>query len=470
MTTYSMLIGGQLHSGSAQMDVINPATAQPFATAPRAAQSDLDAAVTAARAAYPAWAATPLDQRRAVVRAMGDVMATNAEELAQLFTREQGRPLAGARNEIVMAADWFRTVAESEIPVEVTEDSARMRAEVHHDPLGVVAAIVPWNFPVNLAVWKIAPALLTGNCMVLKPSPFTPLTMLRFGELVKDIVPAGVLNIITGGDELGPWMTAHEGFDKISFTGSSATGRKVMETAAKDLRRITLELGGNDAAIVMPDIDLDSIAPRIFFGSFFNSAQICIATKRLYVHDAIYDALRDRLVAMAKGSPLGDGAVEGTAFGPIQNKPQYDRVMALLEDAKAQGLNVITCSEVPQEGYFVPLTIVDNPPEDSRVVQEEAFGPILPMIRFTDLDDVIAKANDSEYGLAGSVWAGDVELAGQIARRLDSGTVWINHSLGLLPSTPFAGRRQSGLGVENGRDGLLEFTQRKAIYTPKAKA
>jgi acyl-CoA reductase-like NAD-dependent aldehyde dehydrogenase len=355
-----------------------------------------------------------------------------------------------------------------DIPVDVTEDSDTRRIEVHHVPLGVVCAIVPWNFPVLLASWKIGPALMAGNTLVLKPSPFTPLCTLRIGELVRDSFPAGVINIISGGDALGPLMTAHPGFAKISFTGSTATGRRVMESAAKDLKRITLELGGNDAAIVLPDVDVDAVAAQLFEGAFHNTAQVCVATKRLYIHADIYDRLRDRLHQLARDLPVGDGAEQGNRYGPIQNEPQYRRVLALLDDARANGLTLLEGGPVPEKGYFVPLTLVDNPPEDSRVVVEEAFGPVLPLLKFTDIDDVVARANDSDYGLAGAVWSADVEAATAIAHRLDTGTVWINQNLQSTPFTPLAGAKQSGFGQENGVPGLLEFTRPKAIFIPKA--
>lgn len=466
---FTMTIDGAGVGTEATLPVVNPATGEVFAQAPLATREDLDRAVTAAKKAFVGWRATPVAERQALLRASADAIEAHAKALGELFLREQGRPLEGATAEIHQAANWLRTVAAAEIPVEVTEDSESRRIEVHHEPLGVVAAIVPWNFPVLLAIWKVAPALLAGNTMVLKPSPFTPLTMLRIGEILRDVLPAGVLNIVSGGDELGPWMTSHPGFAKISFTGSTATGKRVMESAAKDLKRITLELGGNDAAIVMPDVDVDAVAQQIFFGAFWNSAQICVATKRLYVHADIYDALRDRLHGIARMIKVGDGAEAGTVLGPIQNAPQFQRVQALLEDARAAGLNLLYGGDVPQgKGYFVPVVIVDNPPEDARVVVEEAFGPILPMIKFDDVEDVIARANDSPYGLAGAVWSRDVDAAVAIAHRLDTGTVWINQNLSLLPNTPFAGRKQSGVGIENGTAGLLEFTQPKSIYIPKA--
>lgn len=462
---YAMTIDGRSVSGESMIDVINPATGEPFATAPDCSKAQLDAAVASAKSAFKSWRQTPIAERQAMVAKAGDLLIANADEMARLFTREQGRPVEAAKQEIEGAGRWMKAVAQMSPPTHVSEASDAQLIETQYVPLGVICAIAPWNFPVNLAMWKVAPALVTGNTMVLKPSPFTPLCTLKIGEMFQNIFPPGVLNVISGGDELGPMMTSHPGFAKISFTGSTATGKRVMESAAKDLKRVTLELGGNDAAIVLPDVDLDAVAHKIFLGAFFNSAQICVATKRLYVHEDVYDGLRDRLAAIAGAAKVGDGAEQGTVLGPIQNKRQYDRVMALLEDAKANQLTLIQGAAIPDtSGYFVPVTIVDNPPEHSRVVQEEAFGPILPMLKFSNIDDVIDRANASEYGLGGSVWCADPDKALEIARRMETGTVWVNQVLNLRPDTPFAGRKHSGFGVENGMEGLLEYMAPQAVY------
>lgn len=467
---FKMTIDGQGVAASRTLQVRNPANGEVFAEAPAADEADLDRAVTAATAAFPTWRDTPITERKAALVRAADLIAGEADALAALFTREQGRPLPGAKAEIEGAAMWLKATTMLDIPVEVTEDTRTRRIEIHHVPLGVVCGIVPWNFPVLLAAWKIGPALMAGNTLVLKPSPFTPLTTLRIAELIRDCFPAGVLNVICGGDELGPMMTSHPGFAKISFTGSTATGRRVMESAARDLKRITLELGGNDAAIIMPDVDVDAVAEQLFEGAFHNTAQVCVATKRLFIHADIYDRLRDRLHQLLRETPVGDGAEQGNRYGPIQNEPQYRRVLGLLEDARANGLTLLEGAPVPTEGYFVPLTLVDNPPDDSRVVVEEAFGPVLPLLKFTDVDDVVARANDTEYGLAGAVWSNDVDQALAIAHRLDTGTVWINQNLQSTPFTPLGGAKQSGFGQENGLPGLLEFTRPKAIYIPKPTA
>ncbi len=466
-SNYRMTIDGQAVPAEATFDVVNPATGEVFAQAPAATGADLDRAVAAAKLAQKSWRAVPLEERKALLVRAAEAIEANADELAALFTREQGRPLAMAREEILGGAGWFRATAGLDVPVEVTEDTRHRRVEVHHEPLGVVCAIVPWNFPFLLAAWKIGPAVMTGNTVVLKPSPFTPLTALKLGEILIDVFPRGVLNVITGGDELGPLMTAHPGFQKISFTGSTATGRRVMESAAKDLKRITLELGGNDAAIVLPDVDLDAVAMQLFMGAFWNTAQICVATKRLYIHEDIYDALRDKLHQIARTIPVGDGTQEGMVIGPVQNAPQFRRVQDLIEDSRKNGYTVLEGGSVPNAGYFIPLTLVDNPPDDARVVVEEAFGPILPLLRFSSIDEVIERANDSEYGLAGAVWSKDIDKAKEIAHRLETGTVWINQNLQSTPFTPLAGHKQSGFGVENGLAGLLEFTVPKAIFIPK---
>lgn len=467
---YAMTIGGQACPADASIKVHNPATGAVFAEAPDASAADLDRAVAAATHAFEAWKATPIADRKAALRRAATIIDANAEELAALFVKEQGRPYRGALAEIKGAAMWLKAGTMLDIPVDITEDSDTRRVEVHHVPLGVVCAIVPWNFPVLLAIWKVGPALMAGNTLVLKPSPFTPLTTLRLAALIRDCFPAGVFNVISGGDALGPLMTAHRGFAKISFTGSTATGRRVMEAAAKDLKRITLELGGNDAAIVMPDVDVDAVAEQLFEGAFHNTAQVCVATKRLFIHADIYDQLRDRLHQLARDLPVGDGAEQGNRYGPIQNEPQYRRVLALLDDARASGLTLLEGGAVPDTGYFVPLTLIDNPPDSARVVVEEAFGPVLPLLKFTDIDDVVRRANDTEYGLAGAVWSADIELATAIAHRLDTGTIWINQNLQSTPFTPLAGAKQSGFGQENGQAGLLEFTRPKVLFIPKAVA
>jgi aldehyde dehydrogenase (NAD+) len=469
--TYRMLIGGELQTSSATFDVINPATEEVFAQAPDASAQDLDRAVAAARAAFPGWAATPMAERKAALSALANAIWANADAFRRLLTLEQGKPQHEAGSEVMGAGYWLQANTTLDLPETVNEDSEERLSITRHIPLGVVGAIAPWNFPMLLAMFKVAPALLAGNTMVLKPSPFTPLTTLKFGELARDILPAGVLNVISGGDQLGPWMTSHPGFDKISFTGSTATGRRVMASAAPTLKRVTLELGGNDAAIVLPDVDVEKIAETLFWAAFTNNGQICIATKRMYIHKDIYEPLRDAIVAYARTVKVGDGSEQGTQIGPINNEPQYKRVLGLIEDARDKGYKFLLGGENSDlPGYFIPITILDNPPEDSRIVQEEQFGPVLPLIKFDDYDDVIARTNASDYGLGGSVWSKDEEKAWTLAQQIQSGTVWVNETQHLSPLSAFGGLKQSGVGVEGGLEGLLEYTNAQTLVRRKKPA
>ncbi|MFS2008849.1 aldehyde dehydrogenase family protein [Azospirillum sp. CT11-132] len=465
---FVMSIGGRPVATSTTLPVVNPATGKVFAAAPDCTPELLDRAVAAARAAFPAWRDLGPDRRSALLKQAGDLMAANAEPLKALLTREQGKPLDDAAGEVAGAAYWLKSFARMDIPVTVGQSGPGRRTETHQMPLGVVGAIAPWNFPLLLAFWKIAPALKAGNTVVVKPSPFTPLATLKAVELLQSVLPAGVLNAVGGGDDLGPWLTAHPGIDKVSFTGSTATGRRVMASAAEGLKRITLELGGNDAAIVLPDIDVDAMAPRIFWSAFRNSGQICVATKRLYIHADIYDRLAAALVAYAASLPMGDGAMPDTKLGPVQNARQFERVKDIIEDCRAQGHRFLCGGDIDggRDGYFIPVTLVDDPPETSRVVREEAFGPVLPLLKFHDIDGAVARANDCEYGLGGSVWSGDPARAQAIAERLETGTVWINDVQILAPTVAFAGHKQSGFGVENGLDGLLEYCIPRTIVMP----
>ncbi|MEY4256452.1 MAG: hypothetical protein RLZZ141_1679 [Pseudomonadota bacterium] len=467
-TSHTMTIGGQAVSGATSFDVLNPATGQVIGSAPDCTPEQLDAAVAAARKAFPAWSATPIENRREALLGIAGVLGGNVEELKRLLTSEQGKPHEGAMGDILGGAYWCQATSTLEIPEKVVEESAERHGVTRHVPIGVVGAIAPWNFPIILAMFKVAPALLAGNTVVLKPSPFTPLTTLRMGELLRGVLPDGVLNIVTGGDALGPWMTSHPGIDKISFTGSSATGRKVMASAAETLKRVTLELGGNDAAIVLPDVEVAEVAEKLFWAAFGNSGQICIATKRMYVHKDIYEPLKTAIVDYAKTVKMGDGAEQGTQLGPINNKLQYERVLDLIADSKAKGYKFLMGGEAsPAPGYFVPITIIDNPPEDSRIVQEEQFGPVLPLLSFDTLEEAIDRANASPYGLGASIWTADEAKALDISSRIAAGTVWINETQHLSPLGAFGGHKQSGLGSEGALEGLLEYTNTQTVYVKK---
>jgi acyl-CoA reductase-like NAD-dependent aldehyde dehydrogenase len=463
MSNFNLLIDGKMVPGDLMMSVINPATEEVLAECPRASEAQLNAAVAAAKGAFPAWAATPIDERRKIIVQMADVIEANITELARLLTTEQGKPLADATAEVMGMAGFFRYLGSLDLPMKVIEDSDGRRVEAFRRPLGVIGAIIPWNYPLMIIGFKVPPALLAGNTVVLKPAPTTPLSTLRFAELVAGLLPKGVLNVVTDANDLGDAMTRHPDIRKISFTGSTATGQKVMASAAATLKRITLELGGNDASIVLDDVDPKKVAPGIFSGAFQNSGQVCLAIKRLYVHESVYDEICGELVRIANETVVDDGLKQGTKLGPLQNKMQYEKVKGFLEDARANG-NIVAGGEViDRPGYFIKPTIVRDIKEGSRLVDEEQFGPVLPVIKYSDADDVIRRANATTYGLGGSVWSSDVQRAHDVASRMEAGTVWINQHLDMAPHIPFGGAKHSGMGVEFAEEGLAEFTQLQII-------
>ena len=459
MTDFPLTIDGQSVSGEGTFGVVNPATGAVFAQAPACSRAQLDAAMEAAHRAFGPWARDEA-RRREALRACAEAVKARLGEL--------GKPLARAREELLGAAVWFSYTAGLEIPVEVLQDDDRVRIEVRRRPHGVVGAITPWNFPVLLGVWKIAPALLAGNTVVIKPSPFTPLSTLKLGEVLRDALPPGVLNVVAGGDELGAWVSSHPRVRKISFTGSVATGRKVAAAAAPDLKRYTLELGGNDAAIVLEDADPGRIAEKLFWGAFANSGQVCSAIKRLYVHERIAAPLVEALAAVARGVKVGDGMQPDVQLGPVNNRPQFERVVELIDDAKRAGAQVVTGGGARAgQGYFVEPTLVTGVAEGVRLVDEEQFGPALPILTYRDVDEAVARANGTPYGLSGSVWSADPARAAEVAGRLECGTAWVNQHLAIVPHAPFGGAKWSGVGVENGPWGLLGFTELQTVHIAK---
>lgn len=468
MSDFTLTIAGQSVATEKTFEVIDPATESVYAQAPDACEADLERAIQAAKEAFPAWRDTPLAERRKALLELADRTEAALPELADMLVHEQGKSRLNGAIEVGVAAAWLRAAAAMELPVEMLSDDDDKRVEVRRKPIGVVGAITPWNFPLVLSVWKVAPALATGNTMVLKPSPYTPLTVLRFGEIARDVLPAGVLNVVSGGDGLGRWMTEHPDIHKISFTGSGPTGKKIMASASGSLKRVTLELGGNDAAIVRADADPAAIAEPIFNMAFQNSGQVCGAIKRLYVHDDVYDAMCDALAKKAATVKVGPGEAEGTDYGPVQNKMQFDKVCELAASAKADGGRFLTGGAPMQgPGYFFPVTLVADVTDGHRLVDEEPFGPILPIIRFSDDDEVVARANDSVFGLGGSVWSADVAKATDMAARLDTGSAWVNQHFDLSPMVPFGGVKESGMGVENGLDGMREFTTSQVLNVKK---
>jgi len=467
MSEFTLTIAGEAAATHASLDVVNPATGKPFASCPDASRSQLDAAMESAGAAFRTWRTDEAARREALVRC-GDALGAAAADIGRVLTQEQGKPLQAAIGEVAGAAAWFKLTAGLPLGAETLQDDDQLRIELHRKPLGVVGAITPWNFPIILAVWKIAPALLAGNTLVLKPSPFTPLSSLRMGEVLRDVLPPGVFSVVSGGDELGKWICEHPAVRKISFTGSVATGKKIAETAAPDLKRVTLELGGNDPAIVLGDVDPKAVAEKVFKAAFANSGQVCVAVKRLYVDESIYPAVLDEVAELARAAKVGDGLEDGTEYGPVNNEPQFERVRELVDDALACGGKIVAGGgPLGGDGYFFAPTVVSDVAEGVRLVDEEQFGPALPIMPFRNVEDALERANGTHFGLGGSIWTSDIERGAALARELECGTGWVNQHLNLVPNAPFGGSKWSGIGYENGPWGLAAFTELQVINIAK---
>ena len=463
-----MTIDGELVSTEGTFDVVNPATGAPETQAPDCTAQQLDAAMESAAKAYRGWRADEA-ARRDALRKAADVLMASANDIAPILTQEQGKPLGEATFEVYGAAMWLQYYAGLELPRQVLQDDESAFVEVIHRPLGVVAAITPWNFPLVLASWKIAPALVAGNTMVLKPSPFTPRSTLKLGEILRGVLPPGVLNVVSGQDPLGATMTGHPVPRKISFTGSVATGKKVAAAAAPDLKRVTLELGGNDPAIVLDDVDVDAMVDKLFWGAFQNNGQVCSAIKRVYVPESLHDRIVDGLAERARSVKVGAGTEADVRLGPINNRPQFERVSELVSDALSGGAVAVAGGKpMDGDGFFFEPTILTNLTDGVRIVDEEQFGPALPVITYRDIDEVVERANSTHFGLSGSVWGTDAERASRVAARLECGTAWINTHLALSPQQPFGGAKWSGIGVENGTWGLLSFCEPQVIHNARA--
>jgi acyl-CoA reductase-like NAD-dependent aldehyde dehydrogenase len=464
----TLTIGGEAVPGEGLIDVINPATGAPFARMPAASRAQLDAAFAAADKAFGDWSSDE-DRRRKVLVAMADAVEAATEEIVVILTAEQGKPLHESRRELGVAVAWLRYYAGLEVAPEVLRDDSEARAEVVRRPLGVVAAIAPFNFPVFIGMAKVAPALRAGNTVVLKPSPYTPLSTLRVGEILRDIVPAGALNIVSGSDELGPMMTTHPLTRAITFTGSTGVGRKIAAAAVADFKRLVLEMGGNDPAIVLDDVDVDYVADQLFARGFNNNGQACVAAKRIYVPKSLRPAIVDALADRARAAKVGDGFRPDTQLGPLNNAPQRDRVVDLVDEAVAKGASVAAGGHrIDGPGYFYEPTILSGLSDGVRVVDEEQFGPVLPIVEYDDVEDAVRRANSGKFGLGGSVWGGDTERAAAIAQRLDTGSAWVNTHTAMSTDFPFGGAKWSGLGIEGGRWGIEGVTDPQMIYTAKA--
>lgn len=464
------LIDGEAVGSTTHFEVIDPATGVAFAQCPSADEADLYRAVAAARRAFPAWSRTPIEDRRAALATLAQCIRDNAGALHALLTREQGKPLADALLELQRTADHIEGMASLPLDPMLLGEGPAERIEVRWRPIGVVGAIAPWNVPVALGMHKVAHALYTGNTIVLKPSPYTPLTTLAIGMLAAGIFPPGVLNILAGGNALGAMMTSHPDIEKVSFTGSVATGKKVAASSAASLKRVTLELGGNDPALVLADADVEAVADGIARSAFSNCGQICMAVKRVYVAAPLYDAMVAALVKRAEAIAYGPGTRDGVRMGPIQNAMQYDKVKSVIARTRADpAARFETGGEVPDgPGYFLPPTIVTGLGDDAPLVTEEQFGPVLPILRFDDEEDAITRANDSRFGLGASVWSGDTAHAAVIGQRLEAGQVWINRHGGNPLHVPFGGAKESGLGREHGVEGLHSYMEMQVVTVPLA--
>lgn len=466
MHTYESLLAAITPTSGETREVFDPATDELIGTAPVQSVDDLNAAIDKAEAAQVAWAALPDEERVAYLHKAADAIEASAEALAELLSREQGKPLNGpnARFEVGGCVAWTRVPADTPLPHEVLIDDESGYAEMHYRPIGVVGAISPWNWPMMISIWQIVPALRMGNTVVIKPAETTTLSVLALVTVMNQVLPEGVLNIVTGpGRTVGDALTRSPKIGKIMFTGSTPVGKRIIEASAPNVTRLTLELGGNDAGIVLPDVDPAAIAEGLFWGAFINTGQTCAALKRLYVHDSVYDQVLEHLVEFAKNVPMGVGVEEQNVLGPLQNRAQFEVVDSLVEAAKASGARVALGGNPDREapGNFYPTTIVADIDPHNDLVVEEQFGPALPVIRYTDLDEAIRLANELEVGLGASVWSADRAKAQQIAARIQAGTVWINSHGGLHPMVPFGGAKQSGYGREFGVEGL------KAVAEPQ---
>ncbi|WP_262107506.1 aldehyde dehydrogenase family protein [Arthrobacter sp. Marseille-P9274] len=423
--------------------IFDPATGEAVGEAPVHGVEDLDRAVEAAAAAQPGWAALGHDARSAALAQAADAVDRSAEELSRLLSREQGKPLNGlnARFEVGACSAWL----------------------LHYRPIGVVGAIGPWNWPMMIAVWQIAPSLRMGNAVVVKPSEYTPLSVIALVDVLNQELPEGVLTAVSGGPEVGARMAEHPAIGKIMFTGSTATGKAIIKSSAGTVKRLTLELGGNDAGIVLPDADPKAIAEDLFWGAFINSGQTCAALKRLYVHDDIYEDLCEALTSVAAAARMGVGLDEESVLGPLQNKQQFDIVSRLVEAARDAGARVLLGGnpDPDQPGYFYPTTLVADIDNDNPLVAEEQFGPVLPIIRYRTVEEAVKMANALEVGLGASVWSANPEQARKVAANIQAGTVWINSHGAVHPMVPFGGMKQSGYGLEFGVEGL------KALGVPQ---
>jgi acyl-CoA reductase-like NAD-dependent aldehyde dehydrogenase len=461
-------------SGGKTMDVVNPATEEVIATVASADKSDVDEAVKAARAALNGpWGTMSARERGRLVSKLADRLLEKADEVARLETLHNGKPIFESRQiEIPAAAEcleyfagWADKVMGETIPVKGNYLTYTLR-----EPLGVVAAIVPWNFPLLLAAWKVAPALACGNVVILKPASQTPLTAIALGEIAVEVgLPPGVLNVITGpGSSVGQAIVEHPGIDKIAFTGDTSTGKGIMRAAADTLKKITLELGGKSPNIILPDADLEAALRGATTGIFYGKGEVCAAGSRLLVAKSIKSEFMEKLAARAKKMVAGDPMDPKTRYGALASKKQLETVERYVDIAKKEGATLVAGGARADigtgKGYFYQPTVFDNVAPESTISREEIFGPVLATIEFADIDEAIARANDSPYGLAAAVWTRDIKKAHYVARKLQAGTVWINTYNVYDTAAPFGGYKASGFGREMSSHALEHYTQVKSVW------
>jgi acyl-CoA reductase-like NAD-dependent aldehyde dehydrogenase len=460
MESYALTIDGQPVRPPTTFEVINPADGSVVGRCPQATPELLDRAVSAARAALPSWSHLPDGRRVEHLQRIAGVLEQHRAELSMLITREQGKTQSGpgANFEVGGCVAWTHATAALSLPEETISDGAAGKIVVRRKPVGVVGSITPWNWPLLIAVWHIMPALRVGCTVVIKPSPYTPLSTLRMVELMNEVLPPGVVNVVTGDADVGSRMVEHAGINKLVFTGSINTGKRVMQGAAGTLKRLTLELGGNDAGIVLPNTRIEPLLEKLFWGCFLNSGQTCAALKRLYVHESQYEDVVEKFAHYVSQIPVGDGADPKSLIGPLTNRMQLDKVRTLVEDARQRGARIVTGGEYRESpGFFYPLTVVADATDDMRLVREEQFGPAIPVLKYRNIKEPIERANSLEVGLGGSAW-GDEEEASAVASALECGTAWVNQHGALHPLAPFGGVKSSGIGVEFNVDGLKEYT------------
>lgn len=463
--TFTMTIDGKAAPVAATFEVVNPSTGEVIAEAPDCTREELDLAMETAHHAFTEWHDAGDSYRKKVMHEVAGAIEENAEDLGRIQTMEQGRPIRSSVDGVRKRAERFHHYADLEIPRLVVQDDDEARVEIVRRPLGVIAAIKPWNGPATNVLNAVAPAIRAGNSVVFKPSPFTPLSALAIGEILREIVPPGVVNVISGRDPLGQWVAEHPIPRGISFTGSSATGRKVNASAAPDLKRVLLELGGNDAAIVLDDVDPENVAERIFWGAFSNSGQVCMAIKRVYIHESVFEVVSGAIAKVASGVTVGDPLAEQTQLGPLTNRVQFDRVRDLVDDALAHGAVALAGGKpIEGPGCFFEPTILANVTDEMRIVAEEQFGPVLPLMSYKTIDEAIARANGTPFGLGGSVWSSDPQRAAEISERLETGTAWVNTHFQTSDRAPFGGRKGSGIGQQNGLFSIYAYTDPQVLW------